>query len=83
MTRTLDELAKINFDVLVGGHGPLLTRQEFLKHRDKVFAIRDRVRALSREGKTQDEVTAALMKELNYGTGPAAGQIGPMMQELK
>jgi len=83
MTRTLDELAKINFDVLVGGHGPLLTRQEFLKHRDKVFAIRDRVRTLSREGKTQDEVTAALMKELNYGNGPAAGQIGPMMQELK
>jgi hypothetical protein len=41
------------------------------------------VRTLSREGKTQDEVTAALMKEFNYGTGPAAGQIGPMMQELK
>jgi glyoxylase-like metal-dependent hydrolase (beta-lactamase superfamily II) len=83
MTRTLDELATISFDVLVGGHGPLLTRQEFLKHRDKVFAIRDRVRALSREGKTQDEVTAALIKEFNYGNGPAAGQIGPMMQELK
>ena len=83
MTRTLDELAKINFDVLVGGHGPVLTRQDFLKHRDKVVAIRDRVRGLSREGKSQDEVRAALMKEFNYGTGPAAGQIGPMMQELK
>src|SRR5205823_6019737 len=83
MTRTLEELAKINFDVLVGGHGPVLTRQEFLKHRDKVVAIRERVRTLSREGKPQEEVTAAVMKEFNYGTGPAAGQIGPMMQELK
>ena len=83
MTRTLDELAKLNFEVLVGGHGPVLTREEFLKHRNKVVAIRDRVRVLTREGKSQEEVTAALMKEFNYGTGPAAGQIAPMMQELR
>jgi cyclase len=83
MGRTLDELAKIDFDVMVGGHGPLLTKQEFLKHRDKVAAIRERLRALNRQGKSQEEITQTLLKEFNYGMGPAAGQIAPMMQELK
>ncbi|OFV92254.1 MAG: hypothetical protein A3H95_04125 [Acidobacteria bacterium RIFCSPLOWO2_02_FULL_64_15] len=83
MGKTLDEIAKMDFDILVGGHGPVLTRQDFLKHRDKVAAIRERLRELNRQGKTQDEITQTLLKEFNYGTGPAAAQIAPMMQELK
>src|SRR5262245_46714562 len=81
--RTLDELAKIDFDVMVGGHGPLLTKQEFLKHRDKVAAIRERLRTLNRQRLSQEEITQTLLKEFNYGTGPGAGQIAPMMRELK
>ncbi|MGB7217448.1 MAG: MBL fold metallo-hydrolase [Vicinamibacterales bacterium] len=83
MGRTLDEIAKMDFDFLVGGHGPVLSKQEFLKHRDKVTAIRERLRELNRQGKTADEITQTLLKEFNYGTGPAAAQIAPMMQELK
>jgi glyoxylase-like metal-dependent hydrolase (beta-lactamase superfamily II) len=83
MSRALDEIAKMDFDVLVGGHGPLLTKQEFLKHRDKVVAIRERLRALNRQGKTAEEITETLLKEFNYGTGPGAAQIAPMMRELK
>ena len=81
--RTLDEIAKLDFDVLVGGHGPMLTKEAFLRHRDKVAAIRERVRALNRQRASQPEITDALLKEFNYGTGPAAGQIAPMMAELK
>jgi len=81
--KTLDELAKIDFDVMVGGHGPILTKQEFLKHRDKVAAIRERLRGLARQGLSAEEITQALLKEFNYGTGPGAGQIAPMMRELK
>jgi glyoxylase-like metal-dependent hydrolase (beta-lactamase superfamily II) len=83
MGRTLDELAKMDFDVMVGGHGPVLTKAEFLKHRDKVAAIRERLRALNRQGVSQEEITQTLLKEFNYGTGPAAGQIAPMIRELK
>ena len=83
MGRTLDEIAKLDFDVLVGGHGPVLTKDAFLRHRDKVAAIRERVRALNRQRASQQEITDALLKEFNYGTGPAAGQIAPMMAELK
>ena len=83
MGKALDEIAKIDFDFLVGGHGPVLTKQEFLKHRDKVAGIRERVRELNRQGKTQAEITQTLVKEFNYGAGFEAGQIPSMMHELK
>lgn len=81
--RTLDEIAKLDFDTLIGGHGPVLTRADFLKFRDRITAIRERVRALNRERKTQDEIAQTLQKELNWGSGPAAGNIAGMMQELR
>jgi len=83
MGKSLDEIAKMDFDFMVGGHGPLLTKQEFLKHRDKVVGIRERLRELNRQGKSEEEITQTLIKEFDYGTGPGAGQIAPMMQELK
>ncbi|MBI2150570.1 MAG: MBL fold metallo-hydrolase [Acidobacteria bacterium] len=83
MGKALDEIAKIDFDFLVGGHGPVLTKQEFLKHRDKVAGIRERLRELNRQGKTQAEITQTLIKEFNYGDGFGAAQIAPMMLELK
>jgi cyclase len=83
MGKALDEIAKMDFDFLVGGHGPVLTKQEFLKHRDKVTGIRERVRELNRQGKSLEEITRTLIKEFNYGAGFEAGQIGPMMLELK
>ena len=81
--RTLDEVAKLDFDTLVGGHGPVLSKADFLKYRDRIAAIRDRFRALNRERKTQDEITQTLLKEFNWGAGPAAGNIPGMLQELR
>lgn len=81
--RALDEVAKLDFDTLVGGHGPVLSRAEFLKYRDRIAAIRERFRALNRERKTQDEITQTLLKEFNWGTGPAAGNVAGMLQELR
>lgn len=81
--RTLDEVAKLDFDTLIGGHGPVLTRAEFLKYRDRIAAIRERFRALNRERTAQDEITQTLLKEFNWGTGPAAGNIPGMLQELR
>src|SRR5215813_641114 len=83
MGKTLDEIAKMDFDFLIGGHGPVLTKQEFLKHRDKVAATRERLRELNRQGKSQEEITQTLLKEFNWGTGPAAGNISGMMLELR
>lgn len=81
--RTLDEVAKLDFDTLIGGHGPVLSKAEFLKYRDRIAAIRERFRALNRERKTQDDITQTLLKEFNWGSGPAAGNIPGMLQELR
>ena len=83
MGKTLDAIAAMDFDVMVGGHGPVLTKQQFLDHRAKVGRIRERARALVKEGRTQEEITQTLLKELNYGEGPAAGNIPGMMAEFK
>jgi cyclase len=83
MGKALDEIAKMDFDFLIGGHGPVLTKQEFLKHRDKVAGIRERLRELNRQGKSQQEITQTLIKEFNYGGGFEASQIALMILELK
>ena len=44
---------------IVPGHGPTVDKAAVLVHRDMILAIRDRVDALIKQGKTQDEVLAA------------------------
>ncbi len=80
---SLDSLARMDFDTLIAGHGPTLTKAEFLKFRDRAIALRERLRALNRERKSQDEIAQTLQKEFNWGAGPAAGNIAGMMQELR
>jgi len=80
---SLESIARMDFDVLVGGHGPNLTKAELLKFRDKAAGIRERFRALNREKKSQDEIAQTLIKEFNWGSGPAAGNLAGMMQELR
>ena len=53
-TRTLDEALKWDFDIVIPGHGPLARRADLMKARSDVEAIRNRIRAMIREGKTAD-----------------------------
>jgi glyoxylase-like metal-dependent hydrolase (beta-lactamase superfamily II) len=83
LSNAIDELLKFDFEVVIPGHGSPVTRQEVVAIRNRVVAIRERFRALVRERKTQEEISATLVKEFNWGTGPAAGNIPGMMQELR
>jgi cyclase len=80
---SLEAIGRMDFDVLVGGHGPNLTKAEFTTFKTKVHGIRERFRALLREKKTQDEIAQTLNKEFNWGSGPAAGNLAGMLQELR
>ena len=80
---SLQAIAMMDFDILIAGHGPNLTKAEIVKFRDKVVGIRERFRALNRERKSQDEIAQTLLKEFNWGAGPAAGNLAGMMQELR
>jgi cyclase len=44
---------------IVPGHGIVVTRTDVLAHRDMAIAVRDKVTALARQGKTADEIVAA------------------------
>ena len=83
LERTLDAIASLDFDVLVGGHGPVLSKQEFLQHRTKVAGIRRRAAMLVKEGRGQDEISQTLLREFNWGSGPAAGNIPGLMVEFR
>jgi glyoxylase-like metal-dependent hydrolase (beta-lactamase superfamily II) len=44
---------------VVPGHGPVMTRNDIIAHRDMLVAVRDRVSELIKQGKSEDEVVAA------------------------
>jgi len=44
---------------IVPGHGPVVDRAAVVTHREMVMGVRDKVAALIREGKTQEQVIAA------------------------
>jgi cyclase len=82
-SKSVDEILQLDFDVAIPGHGPMVTKQQVVNIRNKMVAIRERVRTMNREKKTQQEITDTLIKEFNWGMGPSAGNIPAMMQELR
>ena len=84
MVRSLDALAELDFDLMIAGHGPVLTKREFLAHRAKIGAIRARAEELVRAHKSQSEISQALAAEFNWGVGPglAAGNVAGMLVEF-
>ncbi|MGB7218977.1 MAG: MBL fold metallo-hydrolase [Vicinamibacterales bacterium] len=74
---------------IVPGHGPTVDRIAVAMHRELIFALRDKVEALVRMGKTQEEVVAAkLTNEFDgkiTGATPATADrfVGQLYLELK
>jgi glyoxylase-like metal-dependent hydrolase (beta-lactamase superfamily II) len=82
-SRTIEELLKMDWEVLIPGHGPAINKQQLAEMHGKMVRVIDRFRTLLREGKNQQEITQTLVNEFNWGTGPAAGVIPGMMTELR
>jgi glyoxylase-like metal-dependent hydrolase (beta-lactamase superfamily II) len=80
---SIQELLKIDWDVLIPGHGPAIDKQQLIDLHNRMVRVIERFRALLREGKNQQEITQTLVKEFNWGSGPAAGVIAGMMTELR
>lgn len=80
---TLDRIAEFDFDYLIGGHGPVISKARFLEFRDKVAGIIDTTRRLARQGASREAVAETLLAEFGWGGGLATGNIPIMMQELQ
>ena len=76
--KSVDEILKMDFDTVVPGHGPMITKQGLRALRDKYAGIMARVRAMNRERKTPEEITQAVLQEFGY-----TGAMTTFIQELR
>jgi glyoxylase-like metal-dependent hydrolase (beta-lactamase superfamily II) len=85
ITKTLDQVLKLDFNVVIPGHGPLATRAEVMKWRAEIETVRDRIRTMVREGKTKAEVTKMLVDDFHWDPNGiiVARSIDSLMSELK
>ena len=79
-TKSIDDILKMDFEIAIPGHGPMVNKNQVVEIRNKFVAIQQRVRALNREKKNQEEIAATLMKEFNWAP---ANNIPGMIQELR
>lgn len=78
LTKSMDEILKIDFDTVIPGHGPMITKQGLRTIRDKLVKMEERVRAMNREKKTQEEITQAVRQEFGY-----TGNMASFIQEFR
>lgn len=79
-TTSMDQILKMDFDIAIPGHGPMVTKSQVAEIRSRFVAIQQRVRELNREKKSQDEIAATLMNEFHWAP---ANNIPGMIQELR
>jgi glyoxylase-like metal-dependent hydrolase (beta-lactamase superfamily II) len=73
---------------IVPGHGAIVDKTGVAAHRDMVLAIRDRVAALARQGKSQEDVLAAKPTSEYDARVPQAAQtsdrfVGQLYAEIR
>jgi glyoxylase-like metal-dependent hydrolase (beta-lactamase superfamily II) len=71
-SKSIDEILKIDFDVLIPGHGPAVGKSRLMEIRNKMAAIRERVSAMVRDKKTHDEIAQTIVKEFGWAGDRAA-----------
>jgi len=64
-TATLDRILALDFDIVIPGHGPVATRQDLLRFRGDVEAMRERIQALIKSGASKQQVLTVF--EMDYG----------------
>jgi cyclase len=82
-TLSIDQILKMDFDNVIPGHGPMISKQRLVEMREKFGAMMLRIHTMVREKKSEQEIQQALVKEFNWGAGPSAGNIAGMMIELR
>jgi len=65
-TQSIDEILKMDFDLAIPGHGPMVTKGQVLEIRNKYVKFQQRIREMNRARKSPDEIAAALKQEFNW-----------------
>jgi cyclase len=64
-TDTLDGVLMLDFDTVIPGHGPVSTRDDLIRFRADLEAMRDRIAELIRAGASKQQVLTVF--EMDYG----------------
>jgi cyclase len=84
-TKTLDNALKLDFDTVIPGHGAITNKAGLQTYRDNVEKLRNRVSALVRQGKSQDDVAKFMETEYKWAPNSLQQQwsVPGMYAELK
>ena len=83
--QTIDNVLELEFETVIPGHGPVMTRADLMAFRDNLETMMDRGRALVSEGVSQDEFVERLdVSDIgwDYSGGFAASSIPNLYDEL-
>ena len=83
--KAADAALKLDWDTVVPGHGPISNRSTFTKWRADSDAIRNRMAAMLRDGKTKDDVVKMLVSDFGWDPMGRAttNSIDGMMAEVR
>lgn len=81
----MDQALKLDFDVVIPGHGPLVKKADVVRWRGGLERLRDRVTTEIRQGKSKQDISDVLVNEFQWDpTGnPLRGGLDGLMNELK
>jgi glyoxylase-like metal-dependent hydrolase (beta-lactamase superfamily II) len=80
---TVEQVLKLDFDTVVPGHGPLVTKADIARWHERLQRLQTRVSGLLREGRGQDAVLDVLLKEFEWDPRTAADRAAGLINELK
>jgi len=66
-TKTLDDVMKLDFDVVIPGHGAVGVKKDMLEFRSLMVDLRSRVHQMDVEKKSRDEISKMLVSQFHFG----------------
>jgi glyoxylase-like metal-dependent hydrolase (beta-lactamase superfamily II) len=83
-TSTLDAILKMDFEVVIPGHGPVSDRAGILKFRANFVTMRDRISGMVKGGRSKEDISKTLVDEFHWTAGGlAVQQVDALIAELK
>jgi cyclase len=77
-TSTLEKALQLDFDKVIPGHGPIMTKKEIVDWVESFKKVRSHVSQLKRQGKTKEEVATLLkVEEFGWKASPLFGRSIP------
>jgi glyoxylase-like metal-dependent hydrolase (beta-lactamase superfamily II) len=82
--KTIDGILKLDFETVIPGHGPISKRADLEKFRAGLASLQTRVRDMSRQSKTRDDISKMLQTDFGWGaTGMGMNSLDRMIAEVK